>query len=299
MEQAANVAVCAAVRERAEDILEWVSYHKYIGISKFYLMITDDPKVGHVKEVLRAFWEQGTVEIYHLPYVNPRTVQQLQVRLYSICLESVRCVTSLTVMSFTKPKNEWKTGNVLCCREDHDFLGFWDVDEFVMPNVNQITGQEANISIFLSNFTHFGGLALNWRIVGPSGHDLKPSGGVLKNYNRCTPWSYKENEEIKSIVNTKYALKPTSDPHTFVFKDGYFAVDNNGRQVQGGVHSLGVESPPRFALYHFVTKSKSEYEEKMKRGSAMGNRKTISYFNEIESAANVTCEEGILMSNNI
>ena len=127
VEQAANVAVCAAVRERAEDILEWVSYHKYIGISKFYLMITDDPKVGHVKEVLRAFWEQGTVEIYHLPYVNPRTVQQLQVRLYSICLESVRCVTSLTVMSFTKPKNEWKTGNVLCCREDHDFLGFWDV----------------------------------------------------------------------------------------------------------------------------------------------------------------------------
>ena len=165
-----------------------------------------------------------------------------------------------------------------------------------MPNANQTVGQKENISIFLANFTHFGGLALNWRIVGPSGHESKPSGGVLKNYNQCTPWSYKENREIKSIVNTKYVIKPTSDPHTFIFKDGYFAVDGMGRQVQGGVHSLGVESPPRFALYHFVTKSKSEYEEKMKRGSAMGNRKTRAYFKKIENAANVMCEEGVLMS---
>jgi len=90
VEQAANVAVCVAVRESAEDILEWVKYHKYIGISKFYLMITDDPKVKQVEEVLQPFWKQGAVEIYSLPYVNPRTVQQLQVKLYSICLESVR-----------------------------------------------------------------------------------------------------------------------------------------------------------------------------------------------------------------
>jgi hypothetical protein len=164
-----------------------------------------------------------------------------------------------------------------------------------MPNADQTKSQKANIAIFLANFTHFGGLALNWRIVGPSGHDSKPSGGVLKNYNQCTPWSYEENQEIKSIVNTKYVLKPTSDPHTFTFKDGYFAVDGMGRQVQGGVHSLGVESPPPFALYHFVTKSKSEYEEKMKRGSAMGNRKTRSYFTKIENAANEMCEEGILI----
>jgi hypothetical protein len=93
VERAANVAVCVAVRESAEDIFEWVKYHKYIGISKFYLMITDDPKVKQVEEELQPFLKQGAVEIYSLPYVNPRTVQQLQVKLYSICLESVRYET--------------------------------------------------------------------------------------------------------------------------------------------------------------------------------------------------------------
>lgn len=93
VEQAANVAVCVAVRESAEDIFEWVKYHKHIGISKFYLMITDDPKVKQVEEVLQPFLKQGAVEIYSLPYVNPGTVQQLQVKLYSICLESVRYET--------------------------------------------------------------------------------------------------------------------------------------------------------------------------------------------------------------
>ncbi len=60
-------------------------------------MITDDPKVGYVKEVLQPFLEQGAVEIYSLPYVNPRTVQQLQVKLYSICLDSVRCDTTAMI----------------------------------------------------------------------------------------------------------------------------------------------------------------------------------------------------------
>lgn len=103
VETSTNVAVCVAVRESAEDIFEWVKYHKYIGISKFYLMITDDPKVKQVEEALQPFLKQGAVEIYSLPYVNPRTVQQLQVKLYSICLESVRYGTDDIA---TKPVNQ-------------------------------------------------------------------------------------------------------------------------------------------------------------------------------------------------
>lgn len=173
------------------------------------------------------------------------------------------------------------------CRADHDFVGFWDVDEFLIP----MNGTDSKISTVLKQYVDVGGLAVNWRIVGPSYHMLKPPGGVLENYNMCTPWSYEENEEIKTIVNTKFAIQPTTDPHTFVYKNGYGAVDDAGRPVPGVRNPRKVGDVQAFALYHYVTKSKEEYEEKMRRGSAMGNRKKESYFDMISKIATSPCLE--------
>ena len=135
-----------------------------------------------------------------------------------------------------------------------------------------------------------GGVALNWRIVGPSGHHKKPEHrGVLRNYDRCTPWNFTENEEIKSVVNTRYAVRPLSDPHTFEYLEGYHAVDCSGRRVNAGRNPEGVQSPPLFSLHHYVTKSWEEYQEKMRRGSAMGNRKSSEYFQRIQEIATEAC----------
>lgn len=261
------LALCVAVRDTPENVLEWVQYHEAVGVGKFYLMVTDDPDVGALEHVLQARIRSGVVELYSLPYVNPRTVPQLQVTLYNLCLDSVR--------------------------ESHKFIGFWDIDEFIVP----IQRLETNFAKFLtSHMMHVGGVAINWRIVGPSGHVTKPAtGGVLENYQACTPWRYSENEEIKSVVNTKFALAPLSDPHTFSYKEGYFAVDCHGRRVEGGRNPRGVESPPPFALYHYVTKSKEEYREKMRRGSAMGNRKDEDYFNRIQNISTSPCSEAATM----
>lgn len=258
-----HVAVCAAVRDTPDNVLEWVEYHHtLIGVSTFYLMVTDDPDV-HVLEAALAPWvRKGVVELYPLPYVNPRTVPQLQVRLYEACLDTVR--------------------------DRHAFVGFWDIDEYIVPVAAPSNGSTF-VSFLMDTMMDVGGLALNWRIVGPSGHVTQPVGGTLKNYQRCTPWEYHENEEIKSIVNTRYALKPLSDPHTFEYMQGYYAVDCLKHRVRGGRHPHGIVHPPLYALYHFVTKSWDEYREKMRKGSAMGNRKTESYFKQIQDIATVPC----------
>lgn len=258
-----SLALCVAVRDSPENVLEWVQYHEAVGVGKFYLMVTDDPDVEVLEHVLQPWIWTGVVELYSLPYVNPRTVPQLQVTLYHVCLDSVR--------------------------ENHAFIGFWDIDEFIVP----LQPTETNFADFLTtHMMHVGGVAINWRIVGPSGHETKPAtGGVLDNYQVCTPWNYLENEEIKSVVNTEFALAPLSDPHTFSYKEGYFAVDCQGRRVEGGRNPRGVESPPPFALYHYVTKSKEEYRQKMRRGSAMGNRKNEDYFNRIQNISKIPCSE--------
>ena len=47
------------------------------------------------------------------------------------------------------------------------------------------------------------------------------------------------------------------------------------------------------ALYHYATKSLAEYQFKIKRGSAMGNQKTIHFFHFIEQDATSNCTDAI------
>lgn len=180
-------------------------------------------------------------------------------------------------------------------RERHRFVGFWDVDEFLVPLDPGIT----SLPSFLARYEAYGGLAVNWRTVGPSGHDHPPQSGTLESYQRCTPWDWPDNAGIKTIVNTRLALHPTTDPHSFVYSDAAHAVDAERRRVEGtrneamGEAWLHERRAPALALYHYVTKSREEYREKMRRGSAMGNRKDEAFFERVRAAADVACPEAV------
>ncbi|KAG7668827.1 hypothetical protein Ndes2526B_g00533 [Nannochloris sp. 'desiccata'] len=278
----AYFALCAAVKDTPDNIRQWVEYHTALGINKIYLMDTDDPQPHLITTAIADYVATGQVEFYSLPRVTPRTINLLQVKLYDACLESARGL--------------------------HTFVGFWDVDEFLIPLdeeiMHKITDEKEGLSSFLERFEEYGGLAVGWRVVGPSGHITKPveheqntSKSILSSYTLCTTWDFLDNEEFKTIVNTNYALHPTSDPHTFVYTEGKYAVDADKNRIEGGRNPLirknWVEKrqPPKFALYHYVTKSEEEYREKMQRGSAMGNRKDWTYFKRIEQAATEVCTE--------
>ena len=282
----AYFALCAAVKDTPDNIRQWVEYHTAIGIQKIYLLDTDDPHPHLISAAISDYIASGHVEFYSLPRVNPRTINLLQVKLYDACLQSARGL--------------------------HAFVGFWDIDEFLIPLDEKIKNKflensgVGGISSFLEEFKEYGGLGVGWRVVGPSGHITKPidqstntSKSILASYTLCTIWDFIDNEEIKTIVNTKYALYPTSDPHTFVYEQGKYAVDAEKNRIQGSRNHLisknWVENrqPPKLALYHYVTKSEEEYREKMLRGSAMGNRKDWGYFKRIEEAAKEVCTEAM------
>lgn len=319
-----SIALCVAIKEKPRYILEWIDYHATLGISTFYLMDTDNPHNSDLAQALSPHIKTGLVELYHLPRVTPQTISLLQVKLYKACLDGIR--------------------------HKHQFVGFWDVDEYLVPlDTSILLDHNGTLSGFLMDkFRGFGGLAVNWRVVGPSGHVQDPGGGnesdhhhnihigliarqgahstrstsdapsktfaarktsntsqsmaipsTILQYTQCTPWTYNENQEIKTIVNTEFAVCPTTDPHTFVYKKGYHAVDFQGKKVDGAknhaVHDTYVKhgEVPRLALYHYVTRSWEEYQEKMRKGSAMGNRKNDEYFRKIDSLAIERCTEGV------
>jgi hypothetical protein len=89
------LAVCVAVRDDPVNTLEWVEYHKDMGVDTFYMMVTDDPNFRELEEVLMPWIQTGTVQLFALPFVNPKTVSQLQIAIYSACLDSVRYAASL------------------------------------------------------------------------------------------------------------------------------------------------------------------------------------------------------------
>ena len=76
----------------------------------------------------------------------------------------------------------------------HKFVGLIDTDEFV------VIEDGGTLSTLLSSYTEFGALALNWRLFGSSGHDYRPDGGILSNYNKCFAANNTSNRHVKVSV---------------------------------------------------------------------------------------------------
>lgn len=68
---------------------------------------------------------------------------------------------------------------------------------------------------------------------------------------------------------------------------GKHAVDTAGVRVDGAKSQR--VACERLVLNHYVTKSLAQFRDKMARGSAMGNRKTIEFFDLVQREATQNC----------
>lgn len=170
----------------------------------------------------------------------------------------------------------------------HKWLAFIDVDEFLVLHDTNKT----SINDLMFDYAAYGGLAVNWVVFGSSGHKIRPSGGVLINYQKCLPLQQAESNQVKVIANTAHLLTMGDDPHTVFYKTPHaFTVNELGRPVKGA--RTDTPSHSRIGLYHYVAKSEAEYEEKMARGSAAGNHKSMDFFWAIDELATETCIKAV------
>lgn len=79
-------------------------------------------------------------------------------------------------------------------------VGFIDVDEFLM-----LSNSSETIDTLLRDYEGFGGLAVNWRMFGSSGHVARPPNGTLQSYTACSTPDNVQNTHVKSFVNTRKA----------------------------------------------------------------------------------------------
>lgn len=148
-------------------------------------------------------------------------------------------------------------------RFDCEWMARIDIDEFI------VLYQHDNINDILINYTDYGGLGINWRIYGSSGHLQKPNGNVRDSYLWRVPDTYRGinggNSHVKTIVNSKYCIA-IDHPH---FPVSVRPVVNEDYAV---IPDAFTESSRKLAVInHYVTKSREEWIYKTTRGWGGGN----------------------------
>ncbi len=257
-------AICVSAKDQHEDINEWIEYHEQLGAGKIY--VYDDSSNPPMLGQLKAYIHSGLVEYHFIGQSNHSSIPRPQLYVYDQCITRYR--------------------------SRHQFIAFIDVDEFLFLRDPKV----ADMPALLREYEQYGGLAVNWVQFGSSGHVHRPRGGTLANFWKCIPLQHPENLHVKTIANTLYVERASGDPHHFSYMQGKVAVNEKFVPVDGSRTETNEIS--RVALYHYVTKSRDEYQNKIGRGSAMKNFKTIEFFDSIEQEAVAECRDAMQWANN-
>lgn len=225
------LSIVAIAKDEAPYIREWVEFYKVVGVSRIYLY--DNGSTDGMKNRIADYIDDGFVVYTPFPGVA---------RQYAAYMDAI-----------AQFKYQTK------------YMAFIDCDEFLMPCAPESRLDRLVDTLFDSFGKGIGGIAVNWRVYGPSGHETKPEGLVLKEYLRREPNSYHGNGCIKTIANPRVILK-YQHAHYPIFYAGYRNVDVDGKRVDGAWNFRGMkEDPHTLRINHYYTKSREEFFDRRSR----------------------------------
>jgi len=231
------IALCIMCKGDEAALIENIRYHTLIGVDHF--IIYDNMSKQPLREALKSM---SNVTVHTWSDCEHGS----QVRCYDACLAGYRT-------SFS-------------------WIGFIDTDEFIV-----IKDGSKSIRDFLKGYERFGGLGINWKCFGSSGH-LQRQQSIIESYRHAVDVG--DNDHIKSIVNTRHVTRSWGNPHTFQYAEGYYCVNEAGIQIKGP-HNNALNSPAthrKAQINHYVTRSREDFLAKQKRGG--GNKRDNSKLTE-------------------
>jgi hypothetical protein len=221
------LSLCCIARDEDLYIHEFICYYKLLGVEKFY--IYDNGSKMPLQDILKKY---GT-----LCEIIPFDGVAVQMKAYQHCLNK-----------FGK-QTKW----LLVC----------DLDEFVF------SPKKDTLPEILCEYEKpgIGGLGINWKLFGSNSYINKPNGLVIESYTKVMPNDHIENVHIKSCIMPEFAISVAGDPHSFLYKPGYNAVNENYEIVRGPFTKKHFSFS--IVLHHYVLKSFEEYKiNKLSRARA-------------------------------
>jgi hypothetical protein len=155
-----GLSVVCAIKNEADDLLEWLHFHKLAGVDHFYLY--DNESTDGTRTIIESFpWPDMIT--YH--YVEGDFGQ---IRAFHHAIDSYR------------NSSEW--------------CAFIDADEFLYP----VEG--GSIKDVLEEVSSAPAVAVHWLNFGSNGHDARPQGLSIESFTRRAPDDFPDHYVMKSIV---------------------------------------------------------------------------------------------------
>jgi hypothetical protein len=236
--EAPVLIIAAPVRNEAPYLLEWLAYHRTLGIRAF--LLGDNGGDDGTSNLLIALDRLGIAK-----RLEWREQRYFQLRFNRQAIELAGLLG--------------------------DGLFLVDIDEFLHP-----TGPEPITLVaksWLADET-VGAVALNWAIYGSSENLTRTPGLVLERFTRRAPQEFSVNCHTKPFVRVANCAGPSETSHAVTLNLGRY-INTRGADVAWDT-STGVTSGitskviwDRLRVDHFVLKSREEFERKRARGSVL------------------------------
>src|SRR5262245_49617239 len=237
------LAIAAPVRGEARYIVEWIAYHRALGIRLFIL--ADHGGIDDTSRILHELHDRKI--IWRLDWLDRKASQMAQMAFNGLAL------------------------NLAARFADGLFL--IDVDEFLRPQA--ATDAIPDIAVRWLSDPGIGAVMLNWAIYGSSGRVEPGEGLVIERFIRRAPQQHSANCIGKTFVRLAACQGP-DNPHAVTLRDGYRYVDTRGQNIAWDTTKGFEVGITRSAMWdvlrldHFIIKSRAEFAAKRARGSFRG-----------------------------
>jgi glycosyltransferase involved in cell wall biosynthesis len=239
-----RVAIVTCIKNEGEDLVEWLCFHRHIGVSRFII------------------------------YDNLSTDATVRI------LEGVPFADEITVHSVADgfPQRTAFNDAVRRYRSKLDWVAFIDGDEFIVP-LGEVSLVEKLAELQARGID---GLGLHWRIFGSAGHKERPTGLVTESFIRRAKDDFRTNRHVKSIVRIGKVQAVVTQHYLRV--SGRYLLDDGSEppaDFQGIAEHPTFKQG--FAINHYITKSYAQCMQKIARGrprpdGSRGKYRTSSYW---------------------
>jgi hypothetical protein len=163
---------------------------------------------------------------------------------------------------------------------DANWIARIDIDEFI------VLKQHTDINDLLEPYKEFGGLGINWRIFGTSGHLTKPEGLVRDNYMWRMPdncgWILNGGSfHLKTIIRREFCQQ-VHHPHFCISIKPLVNED-----FQPYPDAWTDSSRKKAVIHHYITKSIEEWDNKYILWRYKYGLRTVNELNDIEANCTV------------
>ncbi|MGO5179073.1 glycosyltransferase family 92 protein [Collinsella sp. LCP21S3_E4] len=240
------VSICAIFKNEARYLREWIEFHRIVGVDHFYLY--NNNSEDDYESVLDPYINSGIVTLVSWPK------QQAQMEAYRNCISSFS--------------------------EETNWLGFIDIDEFVVPVDTNSIGD------FLRPFqSSYGSVLIYWRLFGSSGQMDRNSGGLVVE-DFVSSWE-RYCDIGKCFMNTAFELADNQSLNACLH---HLLWTKKGRAARPPVNPYANPCAHRFnfapvrkmpiQINHYFTKSYLEYCDKCSKGDVYfkENPHDVEYF---------------------